>query len=77
MSQFRFISLVYHYLQQGGGGFYHVHLLVGLSAGLHKNYRMEFHETWMEDGTGPRTELADLDEGADSGLHSDILNYFT
>ena len=55
------MSHVYHYLQQGEGGFYQV-LLVGLSAGLHNNFRIDFHETWMEDGTGPRIEHADLNE---------------
>ena len=29
-------------------------LLVGLSAGLHKNYGTDFHETWMEDGSQHR-----------------------
>ena len=31
--------------------------LVGLSAGLHKNYSAVFHKTWMEDGSWFRTEL--------------------
>lgn len=26
-------------------------LSVGLSAGLHENYRTDFHKTWMEDGS--------------------------
>lgn len=26
-------------------------LTVGLSAGLHENYRTDFHKTWMEDGS--------------------------
>lgn len=32
---------------------FHLHpcLSVGLSAGLHENYRTDFHKTWMEDGS--------------------------
>ena len=29
---------------------------VGLSGGLHKNYRTDFHKTWRKDGSQPRIE---------------------
>lgn len=31
-------------------------LFVGLSAGLYKNYRMDFYEAWMEDVPRPRID---------------------
>ena len=30
--------------------------LVGLSAGLYKNYRTAFHQNWMEDGSQARID---------------------
>ena len=41
------IGLVYHY------HLHQVHLFVGLSAGLHKNYVMHFNKIWMENGPRP------------------------
>ena len=38
-------------------------VLVGFlvcQAGLHKNYRTNFHKTWMEDESRPRTEQTPL-----------------
>ena len=32
--------------------------LVGLSTGLHKNSRTDFHQTWMEDGSQPKIDPA-------------------
>lgn len=41
------------YLHQGCYGIKCVRLLVGLSAGLHKNYETDFHEACVEDGSRP------------------------
>ena len=45
-----------NYLHQQGFLVTRVYLLVGLSAGFHKNYRTDFHKTWMEDGSRPRMD---------------------
>ena len=34
--------------------------LVGLSAELHKNYRMDLQKTWMEDGSQARIDHINL-----------------
>ena len=34
---------------------------VGVSAGLHKIYRMDFHETWMEDVSQPRIDPINIE----------------
>lgn len=34
----------------------HICLLVGLSAGWHKNFWMDFHKTWMEEESRPRMD---------------------
>lgn len=44
------------YLRWGGFVLTHFCLFVGLSAGLHKNYWTDFHETGMEDGSRPRID---------------------
>lgn len=42
---------------------------VGLSVGLHNNYEIVFHHTWMEDGS--RTEQTPLTSGADKNQGTD------
>lgn len=38
--------------------FSRVHLLVGTSEGLRKNYATDFRETWMEGGSGFKMDLS-------------------
>ena len=40
--------------------------LVCLSAGLHKNYRTDFHETWMGMGLSPEQTLSTVEDKTDS-----------
>lgn len=58
MGKENLLYLFFRYYCQRHGGFIpsRVRLFVGLSAGEHKNCWTEFHQTWTEDESQPRTE---------------------
>ena len=50
------VMLSGNYLYRGGCA----DCLVGLSAGLHKNYWPVFYKTWVEDGSQPNIDTINL-----------------
>ena len=55
-------------------------VLVGLSAGKHKDNWTDFHETWIEDGSQPRSNWTNFwhrfDKGSNPGIFSHFVNMF-